>query len=312
MTANLLLLWMSARKTGSWQQFRSAIERLRAQDEQELASSQTLENQEFPLHQQLRFNLQRLGHAEFFALDQSMKWRIAPPVIATTQRRDGWVGVVAGARPSGLVERLRRSSVTLEVEPQPACPDVLLLRAQDNDALVAAAAQAGLIAQQNAPQALLACLPSIDTKHLRAIAAIPLGTDWKIDRFCTDTLRWVAATRSDLESASHQLFRFEYRYMKHYLFCTAGLSMSVAPQVGKFLAMKRRRRQVIKYDTNHDRLTLPATCRPPLLIERALALCSGRPPRYEVIGGRGSVHYDYVSPAIALTAASLMRQEIGQ
>lgn len=312
MSANLLLLWMSARQSGSWQQFRSAIERLHAQEDQGSGFSQVQENQEFPLHQQLRFNLQRLGHAEFFALDQSMKWRVAPPVLATTRRRDEWVGVIVGARSSALVERLHESSVALDVESQSACPDVLLLRAHDAGALGAAAAQAGLIVQQNAPEALLACLPPIDAKHLCAAAAVPLGTGWEIERFCTDGLRWVASTRSDVASASHQLFRFEYQHQKHHLFCTAGRAMNVAPQVGKFLAMKRRRRQVIKYDPQRERLTLPATCRPPLLIERALALCSGRPPRYDVIDGRGAVHYDDVAPPIALTAASLMRQEVRQ
>jgi hypothetical protein len=310
MSANQVLLWMSAKQSGSWQQFRSAIEWLHAQEDQESDARQAPENQEFPLHQQLRFNLQRLGHAEFFAVDQSMKWRVAPPVLATTRRRDGWVGVVVGARSRALLERLHASSTAFDVEPQSACPDVLLLRTQDAGALGAAAAQAGLIVQQNAPEALLACLPPIDAKHLSAAAAVPLGTGWKIERFCTDGLRWVPATRSDVTSASHQLFRFEYRYQKHHLFCTAGLAMKVAPQVGKFLAMKRRRRQVTKYDAQHERLTLPATCRPPLLIERALTLCSGRPPRYEVIDGRGSVHYDDVPPPIALTAALLMRQEV--
>lgn len=86
--------------------------------------------------------------------------------------------------------------------------------------------------------------------------------------------------------------------------------MIVAPQVGKFLALRRRRRQVTKYDAQHERLTLPAVCRPPLLIERALTLCSGRPPRYEVIEGKGYVHYDDVAAPIALAAASLMRQEV--
>lgn len=310
MSANSLLLWMSARQTGSWQQFRSTIERFHAQEGQELDATSALGNQEFPMYQQLKFNLQRLGHAEFFAVDQIMKWRIAPPVVATTQRRDGWVGIVTGARSSALLERLRLSSVALEIEQQLACPDVLLLHAHDSDALGAAAARAGLIVQQNAPQALLSCLPAIDAKNLRVAASVPLGAGWKIERFCTNVLRWVSATRLDVATASYELFRFEYRYQKHHLFCTGEVVMIVAPQVGKFLALRRRRRQVTKYDAQHERLTLPAVCRPPLLIERALTLCSGRPPRYEVIEGKGYVHYDDVAAPIALAAASLMRQEV--
>ena len=57
MTPNELLLWLSARKQGSWPQFRGAVERLdlaNPADESEQDTS-------LPVHQRVRFNLERLG-----------------------------------------------------------------------------------------------------------------------------------------------------------------------------------------------------------------------------------------------------------
>ena len=70
MSANALLYWMSARQQGSWQQFRAAVEELHTTDEGERGScddGDAPDSSSLPLYHTLRFNLQRLGHAEFFA-----------------------------------------------------------------------------------------------------------------------------------------------------------------------------------------------------------------------------------------------------
>ena len=70
-SANDLLLWMSARGKGSWSQFRAAVEELHMAEQENTAP--TVEEEEptaragLPLHQSLRLNLERLAHAEFFA-----------------------------------------------------------------------------------------------------------------------------------------------------------------------------------------------------------------------------------------------------
>ena len=68
MSANALLLWMSARREGSWQQFRSAVEELHIETDTFASAEddEAADNFRFPLYQALRLNLQRLGHAEFF------------------------------------------------------------------------------------------------------------------------------------------------------------------------------------------------------------------------------------------------------
>lgn len=77
MTANELLLWLSAHKQGSWPQFRGAVEEFDlAQDDSQAADDGAL-----PLHQRVQQNLERLGHVEFDAAGCENGWRIVPPVL---------------------------------------------------------------------------------------------------------------------------------------------------------------------------------------------------------------------------------------
>ena len=76
MRPNELLLWLSARREGSWQQFRQAVEELHSGDGQ----GDDYHENEFPLYQQLRLDLERLAHVEFLR-------RIAKMVGASHHRR---------------------------------------------------------------------------------------------------------------------------------------------------------------------------------------------------------------------------------
>lgn len=120
MTPNELLLWMSARKEGSWVQFRSAVETL------DLAASAERgeEDLTLPLHQRIRYNLERLGHIEFDAGECEDGWRVAPPVLALSDHSGMATGVLCGARTPKVVERFERAggAVQLERTSQAECP----------------------------------------------------------------------------------------------------------------------------------------------------------------------------------------------
>src|SRR4051812_24527063 len=82
---------MSARWEGSWQQFKDAVEELVPEPQSADSGGSKL-----PLHQKLRFSLERLGHVEFnFA--ENYRWRVVPPALALASNRDV-AGVVCGAR----------------------------------------------------------------------------------------------------------------------------------------------------------------------------------------------------------------------
>jgi len=74
MGPNELLFWMSARQSGSWFQFRTAVEELGLNESHATGKA-------FPAHQLLRLNLERHAHVEFGDEDGESTWRVAPAVL---------------------------------------------------------------------------------------------------------------------------------------------------------------------------------------------------------------------------------------
>ena len=314
MSTNALLSWMSARREGSWQQFRTAVEELRlgesdgpGGEDEDAAGPSSLS-----LYQTLRFNLQRMGHAEFFAGAARSDWRVTPPCLAVTQHARGWLGIFVGARSLNLLDRLHvaveSSSVSMETLVIPAYPDQILVIAKTKDAVAAVAKHAGIISQFDAPAALLMSLPPIDDKCVRHPVELPFGSAWRVERFSPENLVWKSALLDDAASASAGLFRFSLRHQTQVLFCVSSSAFKIPGQVGKYLVLKTKkgRRQVLSYHRLQRTLVVPAIFRPPFLVERALILCSGSPPTYE----DGNLRYTEIPENIAALAATLLRQEI--
>lgn len=317
MSANSLLLWMSARCYGSWAQFRTAVEELHLATNVEGDGEDDDAPDQFalPLYQMLRFNLQRVGHAEFFAgAGDGADWRVTPPALATTQNARGWLGIVAGARSLSLMERLRSvvaaESADLQTLTFPAYPDQILITTGDQPTLAVVAERVGLLLQDAAPAALLASLPPVDDPSVRHPAELPFGSDWKVDRFSTDDLGWRSATLDDARAVPYGLFRFTLRHQRHMLFCARGAAFRIPSQVGKYLVLRRHRCGVFRYDSGKRTLSVPASCRPPFLVERALILCSGSPPTYDRGLQGGALRYAEIPEAIAAVTAALLRQEL--
>jgi hypothetical protein len=314
-SADALLFWMSARRQGSWQQFRTAVEELHVGESNNLGGEDDDAPDQFALslYQTLRFNLQRQGHAEFFSGAGDGDWRVTPPSLAVTRHSRGWLGIFVGARSPVLLERLHAvvesAHVTMETQELAAYPEQIKVVADNEGAVATVAERAGILLQRDAPSALLTSLPPIDDVSVRHPAQLPFGAEWRIDRFSSESLAWQSATIGDATAASGGLFRFSLRHQRHVLFCVRRAAFRIPGQVGKYLVLRirKRRRQVLRYDSQKATLAVPASCRPPFLIERALVLCSGgSPPSYD----DGVLHYAEIPENIAATAAALLRQEL--
>lgn len=316
MSAESLLLWMSARVQGSWLQFRAAVEELHVEDSDEAAGAsdeESVPERGLPLYHTLRLNLQRLGHAEFFAGAGGSEWRIAPPCLAVTAWKQSWLGVLAGARSAKLLARVTSAVAPLQVEVLhvPACPPQIRIYAAEVEMLRILAQRAGLFFQESASLALLSSIPRIDELAIRARAEIPFGSQWRTERFSASSLRWNEATVQDAGSAELGLFRFSRSYERTVLLCIKGRPVALPAQVAKYLVLKARRRWVLRYDCSTQCLSVPAICRPPFLVERALILCSGAPPRYEARTAHlGLLHYSDVPAPIARLTFALLCQEM--
>ncbi|MCU1336684.1 MAG: hypothetical protein JWO19_2265 [Bryobacterales bacterium] len=312
MTPNELLLWLSARKAGSWSQFRGAVAHL------DLASS-TPEPEEDAgqhLHQRVRFNLERLGHIEFGAEESGEGWRVVPPTLALFHYDGRATGILCGARALPLLERIERAANELAFErvPHPDCPDVLRIHAPNSQILIDLAQQEGISCQADTPTVLLSHLPSVDSIKGWNRAPMPVaGNDWDVEQFVVErkTMKWRTITLQEANAPGVQgLFRIT-RFQRPQYFLREGRETIKLPgPVAKYYTLFRLRRRVLKYDRKERSLTLLAIFRPPLLTERGLILCSGFPPSVSNVRGRPTLTYRDIPEEVAGMTAEVLKQDL--
>lgn len=306
MGPNELLFWLSVRHEGSWPQFRSATEELVLEDGGR--NGKTPEG--FPLYQRLRFSLQSLAHVEFDAAGCEDGWRVTPPTLALSRQADrSVVGVLCGARlPETIRQFEHAAGSTHECHTIPEQPDIIRVMAPSTEQLMALAASAGIRAQPDAPTAILGCLPHADNLAMWRETPLPFGKDWKVVRFeiGRKSYRWTTSSVTEANQMLDGLFRFTRFQIPDHFLRVGGRTFKVGGQAGKFFLLAKRGRQVLRYDRGTQCLTVPGICRPPLLADRALVLCSGYLPRYD--SAKRVLVYREVPEGIAGLAADILRQ----
>jgi hypothetical protein len=305
MNANHLLFWASALGSGSWHQFKCAVERLSLEDRQQEEKD---DQESFPLYQQARFNLQRLGHVEFNP--QEADWQVVPPVFAIAQQGQQARAVLCGARSEHLLARVRESGSGLSLLETPcdACPDIICLEDRASAKIEKTAERLGILVQPNAPEAILVSLPPVESLAHWPRSELPFGEGWKKERFCVQTLSWQGGTDAPGTTGEPELLRFT-RFGRPFYFVHIGTSgIQVPGQMGKFLVLRSIRRRVMFYDRQSAELSVRPICRPPLFVERALCLCSGFPASFDQ--DRKLLVYMDIPEHVAQLASRALRQEI--
>lgn len=304
-----LLLWLSAKRSGSWSQFRAAVEQLHVQRDSNVPDELDgggRPGSDLPLYHELRLALQRLGHVEFPASDAGYSWRVVPPSLAFFPR-GGPRALLCGARSPALLDRLRDIGEVglLTVD---GMPQRIVLTGASGSAMAALSKENGLHIQEAAPSAILSALPGVRDLTNGISVPMPDTPGWTVDRFSPSRLEWMSVTQDVASSAAPGLFRFVMKYQRFYYLRRGGRSYRVPVQVGKYAVMTRRQAGVA-YDVARGVFSVPAICRPPLLIERALVLCSGVLPAF--IRSSGRVEYADVPVDVARVALQLLCQEVG-
>lgn len=308
-----LLVWLSAKGEGSWSQFRGAVEELDVEQGEESPDSDDEGEQsargtsDLAAYQRVRLALQRLGHVEFFANEVDRRWRVVPPTVALFPASGG-DGLLCGARSPDLLEALGNlDNVEVTGSAAPGMPQRILLRAISRNVVAAAARRLGFHVQADAPMAILSATPAVRDSATWYRGQLPETPGWIVHRFSPSRLAWAKVAWEDARAARAGLFRFVMGHQRFHYLRWRGESYSVPVQVGKYAVM-RRRRDILAYNAATQVLSVPAACRPPLLIERALVLCSGFLPRFDQSLGR--VEYASVLPDVARLSAELLQQEV--
>jgi hypothetical protein len=274
------------------------------------------EDVSLPLHQRIRYNLERLGHAEFDAAGCEDAWRIVPPTLALSDHGSKVTGVLCGARTSALIERITRAAGGLEVErhSQSECPDVIRVHAPDAEVLKALAANLGILCQADTPTALLSQLPRIGSlKGFKREALPSTGKDWDVKQFMMEkkAMRWRTITLQEANAAGARgLFRFTLYQTPQYFLREGNETVRLPGPVGKYYVLSCRKRRVLKYSRAERQLTVRAIFRPPLLTERSLVLCSGFPPLFNAVHGRPTLTYCDVPEEVAGLTAEVLAQDL--
>lgn len=307
MSANNLLLLLSAKTQGTWAQFRAAVEELHIPSERP-GPKEEVEGKDLPLYHKLQLNLQRLAHVEFRTSGCTDGWRVTPPTFALVQHGHISQAVLCGARSKRLLDQIASATneTVFVATALDDAPDRITITADHPDSLRQVANQAGVCLQEDAPTTLLAALAPIEDVRRAKKSELPLGPGWQVDRFSTSERRWTeASTAAALVRTG--LFRFQLGFQRFYYYCSAGAAHEIPVQVGKYIALRRYRQKVVSYDRAERSLSVPPIFRPPMLIERALILCSGSLPEYNT--ANGLLTYADVPPLVARLASQLLRQE---
>ena len=309
-----LLLWLSAKGNGSWPQFRGAVEAVlsdqtnESRDSDEEKAGSGVNHSVLPVHQRICLELQRLGHVEFSWNEQGQgSWRMVPPTIALLPNRQD-KGILCGARSPELPARLDAlKDIRVERTERAWMPQRMTVQGKPA-AVARAAKQTGCLVQENAANAILSAVPSVREQAAWRRTGIPETSGWTVHRFSSTKLQWVDASANDAKTTRNGFFRFVMKHQRFYCLRRDGRSYKVPVQVGKY-AVRRRSRGLLAYDSSSGLFSAPHIFRPPLLIERALVLCSGFLPEFDSTSRR--VTYVGVPSDVARLAAQLLRQEVG-
>ena len=306
-----LLLWLSAKGSGSWPLFRSSVEMLKVEPEDDQGDSEDVrENnaagRDLPFYQELRYAMERLGHVEFFAKEIESGWRVVPPTVAIFPDTVGRA-FLCGARSPELLDALNSlDDIDVSFSGSRGGPSRVCLRGSSAQVIATRAGTLGLHAQYAAPIAILSSLPRARDPRAWQRRPVPKTSGWTVHRF-SSFFRWSEVSHAYAANAAKGLFRFQLGFQRLYFLCWRGDTYRVPVQVGKY-AVVRRRTGLLKYDSQDHVLTVPTMFRPPLLIERALILCSGLLPRLDSKTRR--LKYVDLPPVVVRIAAQLLHQEI--
>ena len=310
MGPNELMLWLSSKRQGSWSQFRSALESLNIEDERGREREVGL-----PLQHRLRINLECLAHVEFNENEDEYGWRVAPPVLAATRSLGQVKGILCGARSIAIINCLQAAAQThgCEIIEVPECPDVVRLTAPDDTALEAIALAAKIRFQSDAAVNLLCNLSKIDHVAIGVETDMPFGRDVVTEFFSVGRRHcyWEELGQRDPRHSQDGLFRCTRWQSPEHFLRLQGRTFRASGQIGKYFVLQGRGRRVMRYDAQKEQLTVPAICRPPKLIDRALALCSGLPPTLNYGVGRGKrlmLTYSDIDASVAGLVAELLHQ----
>jgi hypothetical protein len=234
-------------------------------------------------------NLRLLGHIE---LEGPAAWRVAPPVLAALpeQAKRRAEAVLCGARTPGVLRRIDRAcnaaDARIEETQKQDLPPVIRVVTDCADALVKVAELSGIHFQYDAGYTMLACVPSI-RDWPRKPCQMAGGRVGTVRRFSGSRARWMPSSLSEARAAPKGFFRIKRDWDWVSIIKSSEDDCAYIDDLaGRMLSAAKVRHAV--WDAAAGRFSLPGLLFPPLLIARALVLCTGLLPEFDPASSRVS------------------------
>ena len=283
MDYNMLQGYLTELGSGPWPRFRAALEYLAHDDEALYPSARARD-------------LSMLGHVDF-AFQEDLRWSVCPPALAWLPRTDECVAVLCGARTQkhldGLAEQARELAIDLRVRQQADGPDAVFVQAPSGHAGNEFAACTGLASEHDVAERIAHCLPPLDS-YAQLCLESPEPSGYAIQTLDTDSLTWVEVSRSDGEG----LYRYDC-YRPEFRLKADGRCLKTPGEIGAYLLLRRRQRNVLRYTPESGDLLVPVRTRLPDLFARAATLASGLLPDFARLGEVPTHVYRQVPAAVA-------------
>ncbi len=231
--------------------------------------------------------------------------------------------VLVGARSPAFVERLRKASsgaaADFAVHPQgtatPFAPACIEIQAPRMDTFEMLAKSIGVPFMKAPPARAIGRWSGSVSEYLAKLTWSPDdNVNWYREDFDPVSLRFVGAVD---EPAPVRLSRYQdpVRETWRYRFFREGQFASIDPDWGRYAILSHHKRQAVEFDPTSSSVRVPTRAPLPVLLSRALALCSGRSP----VPGRSvdtndrsfGLRYD-VYQAIPPSVASVVAHKVGQ
>jgi hypothetical protein len=242
-------------------------------------------------------SLSELGHIE---ITTNTTWRIAPPVLACLPHQPdaGPSAVLSGARTPGVLRRLEAAchlaGARIDISQTTSWPSVMRVSAPSYGLLADTAGRAGIMFQYDAGYTLLACIPAIREWPRRPCQMVG-GRVETVRRFSGSSARWVPSSLSEAQAAPKGFFRIKRDWDWVSIFKSSQTDCAyIEDRAGRMLAAAKRPH--VLWNSASRTFSLPVHLFPPVLIARALVLCTGSLPSFD--GASRRISFAGVNPAM--------------
>jgi hypothetical protein len=289
---------MSVKQTGTWREFREARDWI-SSDSEEAEKSWVIAR-----------DLQALGYAEFRWRAPSA-WAITPTVM-TMLPDSGGTAFLTGRRTQSLVNAIETYADDLDdidyaltQVGNDALPDSLFLSFRSDDAAASFARTIGADFTHSVAELIASRLPTLASCVSNFISS-EFPRNFPRQYFDVSDLRWLDVPEGE---ASPGLYKIAtYGHTEYRLVTPTRQVLQASLENGMYEALRYEDRGVLDHDPAAAQLRIPAVARIPALQTRAVTLCSGLPPRTEIIDNRLFLVYDNVNEAVGIPVMSSLAQ----